>query len=310
MLQEIDCLQEALDSLGYKHDTISPEPSLPDFLKRIVKNSKVDAVFNLVEGYRGNSWGEPWIASFYEAFSVPYTGSPPATLSLCLDKRRTRAVLHHAGYPVPPAVVIQDLNLDGNLDSIEYPVILKPACRDASEGLTAACVVNGFDQLNAQAERLATEGLLPLLAEKFIEGREFSTALIQRQDWEVVAVFEVDFSGLPPDHPAVLCFEAKWKTDSVAYQGTTTNPLDDDPEIEACLKELGINVAREVGLRDYARIDFRTAPDGQHYIIDVNPNPDISSSSGFFRALASAQIEFPAFVQQMIENAQRRTVGV
>jgi D-alanine-D-alanine ligase len=303
---EVEAVQLALNELGYPNTAVTPEPSLLDFIHRITGNGEGDVVFHLVESYRGTPWGESWMAGLYEALRLPYTGSPPAVLSLCLDKRRARAVLKDAGLPVAPGLALDSLN---HLDSIAFPAILKPACRDASEGLTPANIVHNPDELRARFEELVQEGFAPLLLEQFITGREFSLAMVQRSGWKAAAVFEVNFSGLPKGQPHILCYESKWACESTAYEGTTTNPMIGDAKIRAVLEDLAVRAALMLGLRDYARIDFRWSHNNQPYIIDINPNPDISLSGGFYRALASAGLPFTEFVRQIIDNARNRTHG-
>jgi D-alanine-D-alanine ligase len=304
VLDEVLAVKESLEQLGYPHDLATPEPSLPEFLTKI-GSPGTDLVFHLVESYRGNPMGESWIAGLYETLGVPYTGSPPMGLSLCLDKRRARAILKLAGYPVAPAISIDGRPL--KLDGFVFPAIIKPSCRDASEGLDASCVVYDPAGLQRKIEEMAAAGFMPLLLEKFIEGREFSLTLLQKgDDWDVVAAFEVDFSGLDLDQPHMLCYDAKWQHDTQAYEGTNTNPMEGDNQIREKLKKIGAGAVKELGLRDYVRIDFRYSKEGRPYIIDVNPNPDISHSGGFYRALASAGIQFKGFVQQVIDNAMSR----
>lgn len=307
VMDEVLSIKESLERLGYPYDITTPEPSLLEFISKI-GSGKGDLVFHLVESYRGDPMGESWIAGLYEALGVAYTGSPPLGLALCLDKRRARAILKLAGYPTAPG-----LSIDGRplkLDGFEFPAILKPACRDASEGLDTSCVIRDADALQRKIDEMAAAGFMPLLLEKFIQGREFSLTLLQRYDeWETVAYFEVDFSGLDDSQPHMLCYDAKWKHDTQAYEGTNTNSMVGDRDIQAKLKKLAVGAVKELGLRDYVRIDFRYSTEGKPYIIDVNPNPDISHSGGFYRALASAGVEFKDFVQQVMNNALRRRYG-
>jgi D-alanine-D-alanine ligase len=304
VMDEVEAVQLALSELGLPCQTVAPEPSLLDFLGKIT-SAEDNLVFNLVESFRDSPWGETWIASFYEAFRLPYTGSPPTALGLCLDKRRARSVLQGIGLPVAPGI-----SIDGqmpNLDAVSFPAILKPACRDASEGLSPDCVIENPQALARKVEELHHRGFSPLLLEKYIKGREFSLTLLQRPQWQVVSVFEVDFKGLPEGQPHILCYEAKWAYESVEYEGTLTNPLPGEPELKARLNQIAIQAVQELGLRDYVRIDMRYSDEGQAFIIDVNPNPDISLAGGFFRALASANIQFKDFVRQIIQNARERT---
>ena len=106
--------------------------------------------------------------------------------------------------------------------------------------------------------------------------------------------------------PHILCFDAKWYEETEAYAGTVTQPMTEDAELYARISDLAIRTVQELNIRDYARIDMRHSREGQPYIIDANPNPDISLSGGFFRAIAAGNITYTQFVQQVVENTLRR----
>jgi D-alanine-D-alanine ligase len=47
---------------------------------------------------------------------------------------------------------------------------------------------------------------------------------------------------------------------------------------------------------------------GRPFILEVNPNPDISTNAGYARALKAAGIEYAAFWGAMVRNAIERRV--
>ena len=114
---------------------------------------------------------------------------------------------------------------------------------------------------------------------------------------------------MPEGQTHILCYEAKWLTDDILYKSTPpVCPAQIDDALKTKLQEMAVKAFQAVGCRDYARVDFRMDKKGKIYILEVNPNPDISLNAGYARALAAAGIEYKIFWQKMIEKALARKV--
>jgi len=59
-------------------------------------------------------------------------------------------------------------------------------------------------------------------------------------------------------------------------------------------------------MRDYGRIDVRLAANGVPYVIDVNPNCDLSRHAGMARAAAAVGMDYSALVKLLVRYALRR----
>jgi D-alanine-D-alanine ligase len=115
---------------------------------------------------------------------------------------------------------------------------------------------------------------------------------------------------MPKDMPKILGYEAKWFEDNPLYQKTPpVCPAAIDDDLRDKLQGLAVAAFRTMGCRDYARVDFRMDAKGRPFVLEVNPNPDISTNAGYARALKAAGIEYPAFWGVMVENAVERRVG-
>ena len=186
-------------------------------------------------------------------------------------------------------------------------MIVKPNSEDGSLGIGMNAVV--FDK--AELQRRVTEVIQryeqPALIEEYIEGREFNIAIYDSSEPRALPVSEIDFSGMPEGTPHICSYEAKWHEESLLFLRTPpVCPARIDGALVARLQKTALDAFLVMGCRDYARIDFRIADNGEIYILEVNPNPDISQSAGYARALAAAGIDYRNFWQSMTTKAMKR----
>jgi D-alanine-D-alanine ligase len=295
---------EAVLTLGYPAVLIPVKESFLGFLRRI-QEVKPDVVVNLCESFNGTTRLESNVAGVYELLRVSFTGNVMRALSLCQDKFKAKAVLASHGLPTPSSCLLHSLD---QAPDIKYPLILKPNGEDASMGITPRSVVREEKELGAALASIRDRFGFPALAEEFIDGREFNVAVMAAGgEARALPVSEIDFSALPKDQPRIISYEAKWFETSELYIKTPpVCPADIDDELRGRLQDCAVKAFRALGCRDYARADFRMDKKGRLYILEVNPNPDISLNAGFARALKAAGVEYSHFWKQMINNAQSR----
>jgi len=295
----------AVTELGYTAFILPLHKSFMSFLNRL-KDLNADAIINLCEAFAGYPQLEANVAAAFELLGVAFTGNDSRTLALCLNKFKTKAVLKQCGLPTAPAKLVD--SLEAKLD-IPFPVIVKPNTEDASLGINPESVVNDQEGLQKQVQKILDVYEQPALVETFIEGREFNVAVIENSKPESLPVSEIDFSKMPEGQTHILCYQAKWLTDDILYTSTPpVCPAQIDDALKTKLQELAVKAFQAVGCRDYARVDFRMDKKGKVYILEVNPNPDISLNAGFVRALGAAGIEYKMFWQKMIEKTLARKV--
>ncbi|HET9993031.1 MAG TPA: hypothetical protein VFQ65_31065, partial [Kofleriaceae bacterium] len=105
----------------------------------------------------------------------------------------------------------------------------------------------------------------------------------------------------------IVSYAAKWEEDHVDYAGTKPVPLRDaTPALVAAIEQVALDAYRAVELRDYGRVDLRVDAAGMPWVIDVNPNPDISPDAGVTRAAAAAGMSYPQMVDEIARIALAR----
>jgi D-alanine-D-alanine ligase len=298
--EAVEHLSAALLRLGHTVVTVPLQLDVPAFVQAL-NAAQPDVIWNLCEELGGRPGREPHAAALCELIDVPVTGASSLALALCLDKSRCRHLLAAEGVPVPAGVRVDDpeqMPLD-----LPLPAVVKPTSQDGSTGIDRDSFVDTPEAAQNAVRRLVQAGLGPALIEHFVAGRELNSLLLGpvAGPLHYVAFGEVSFVGLPPGEPAILTWAAKWQEDSPAYQATPVHyPARLDPALAAEIRRIGDRAYVALGLSGYARLDLRVDGDGRPWVIDVNPNPDMSPDAGLVRALPTVGLTFDDFVARQL----------
>jgi D-alanine-D-alanine ligase len=299
---EAEDVYEAIEKIGYLPRYFPIKNFRADFEK--LMKQKPDVIFNLCEGYQEEAIHEMHIAGLWELMGIPYTGNSPLTLGLAQNKVLTKKLLESKKIPTP---MYQVFAKSPKSFYIDFPVIAKPAREDASLGISTDAIIYDFDQLLDKVNHLLEEYKQPVLVEKYIEGREFNISILGNSPVKALPVSEINFSDLEPDEPRITSYEAKWLPDHPLYQKTpAVCPAMVDGELKRRLQDIAMQVFLLLNGRDYGRVDVRVDDSEKIYVLEYNPNPDISARAGFARALRAAGIEYHEFVYHLIEQAIHR----
>jgi D-alanine-D-alanine ligase len=167
-----------------------------------------------------------------------------------------------------------------------YPLIVKPPRDDASAGIERASVVADRKSLLTRIHYVHTEFEQAALVEQYIAGREIHAAVLGNEKPVVLPLFEMEFEEDEDEeelHPHIISYDAKWdptSEDFYAMEGRCP-ARDIDASLQARIEELALAAYRLLGCRDYARVDMRIDEEGNPYILEVNPNPDLADDSAF-----------------------------
>jgi D-alanine-D-alanine ligase len=295
-------------ALELNHDVVLIEANEEAYLKLLC--SRPDIVFNISEGMRGPS-REAQIPAILEMLGIPYTGSDPITLGICLDKSRAKEILAYYRIPTPPFTVIDSVDQVTNFESF-LPCIVKPLHEGSSKGIFNSSVVYTNEQLRRQVGRIFFEYEEPAIVEKFLTGREFTVGVLGNgQDVQILPVVEIRFDSLPDGVNPIYSYEAKWIWDSL------DNPLDVHecpakitPKLQREIETICRDTYRVLRCRDWCRIDIRLDEDGHPYILELNPLPGIlpnpNEHSCFPQAARVAGIDYPTMINIVLEASIKR----
>ncbi len=296
------------DAIECFHDVTLIEADHSAFQK--LKDLKPDIVFNIAEGYSGVS-REAQIPAILDMLQIPYTGSDPLTLAICLDKARTKEILSYHKVPNAKFFIADSLTQASNLN-LKFPLIVKPISEGSSKGIFSSSFVKNENELTSEVERILNEYNQPALIEEFLPGKEFTVAVIGNgNETQVLPIVEINYKDFPDDFIPIYSYEAKWILDTVE------NPLDVfscpakiDSTLESKIKETVLKAYNVLRCKDWSRIDVRLDADNEPNIIEVNPLPGIlpnpEENSCFPKAARTAGLNYNDMINTVLLAAAKR----
>jgi D-alanine-D-alanine ligase len=290
----------------------------PSEVLAAIGDYRPSVVFNLCEALGGDSRLEVHAAWVLERLGLPFTGSPYHALRHCLYKMEANHILARAGVRVPATVRVDSPD---HLPKVAFPVIVKPEREDGSMGIERDSVVYDVRSLRDRVASVIETLRQPVVVQRYIDGREISISLLgcpsttgapaQRLlEPRVLPPGEIRFDELPPGHPRILTFSSKWDPQSIECTGTAPVPAVLRPPELRRIAAIGRRAFEVLGLRDYGRVDVRFDGRGIPYVIDVNPNCDLSEGGGFALAAARGGLSYAGFVWEILRSALRRRTDI
>ncbi len=304
--EEYEQIASALQSEGYHAWLFNLENDLQK-LEYLLQHNRPDVVFNFVESFHDDADLEGAIAGMLDLYGTRYTGSQPFALALCQDKIFTKHILLAHGLPTPRFQVFFEPRVTDPL-TLDFPLIVKPACEDASGGIDQTSVVHDRDQLVRKLEQVINEFCPPALVEEFIDGPELHVSVWGNDAPQVLPAIEFDFSALPAGYPPLVSYAIKWNPLEESYHRVHTRcPAELPLEIQRQVEEIAKRAYEASWCRDYARLDIRLR-ENQAYILEVNPNPDLTPGVSFMDSAERAGYSFAATLARIVEMARGRDV--
>ncbi len=299
-------IEKTLRERGYKISFFDFN-DLPKAFNEL-KNSDVDLIFNVCERINNSSLLEPHAAAIFDTLQIPYTGSNPFTLGLCIDKIRVKKLLSYHKIPTPEWDYVYSLD-DDIRDDLKYPLIVKPANTDNSIGITNDSVVRNKEELYRQLERVLKEVRRPALIEEYIDGDEYDVPIIgsEEDDLRVLPLARSIFDALPENLWHIYPFEAKY-TDGGEYNKILVQrpPKNINKKLETLLGEIALDTYNILDCHDYGRVEIRVDKNNNPYVLELNPNPSLDAEGTFSASAEVVGLDYGDFLEEIIRLAIKR----
>ena len=295
-----------------RHGAVIRLEATDDFPQRL-RDERPDIVFNIAEGLRGPN-REAHVPAICEFYGIPYSGSDPFTLALCLDKARTKEILRAHDVPTADWLLVRSVSDVTSLvaRALRYPLFAKPVHEGSSKGITERNFIATPDALAPVVLDLLERYQQPVIVETFLIGAEFTCGVLGNgAELRVLPLVGMNFGSLPAGALPIYGFEAKWLWDR------PEEPLD----IFECPAHIGAELRAEIedvvrrtfialGCRDWSRIDVRLDAEGRANVVEVNPLPGIlpdpADNSCLPKAARAAGLDYDALIGACLQAAAAR----
>jgi D-alanine-D-alanine ligase len=293
-------LKNGLKTLGHPVQTICVEDGR---LERVMNNIDPEQVivFNWCEEIPDLPRSCAYVTDELERLGFTYTGANSQALRFSLNKPAIKERLDRLGIPTPVWKVVEN-------DEISewdcFPAIVKPTYEHSSVGITREAVVHTRQGLETQVRHVLTQYEQPVLVEDFIDGREFHVTIIGNGRLQVLPIAEMDFSVISKDK--VCTYDSEFTPASRDYQEIQLRlPAALSRKEQENLEEVAIKAYQATDCRDYARLDIRQRA-GTFYVLDINPNADISPDTSPILSAGVAGYSFEEFGSLLVQLAAHR----
>ncbi|RAH64566.1 D-alanine--D-alanine ligase family protein [Aspergillus aculeatinus CBS 121060] len=302
--EAIDSMIESLRGLGYR---VVPVGDMDELIQRIAKGEHRgwDLGFSISEGMHGAA-REAQIPGVLEAYRIPCVFSDAATLTMTLDKAKTKMMFQYYDIATAPFAVVpptsqnplEDVQASPHaVELTAYPLFIKPSCEGSSKGIYPFSKVHNQAELELGVQKLQRQ--FPgqsILVESYLAGREYSVSLIGTgQTARVLGTLHLDWEAAQKRHGTqsesekdpftrgFLDVDAKNRANDKDVMKFAIDSW--DPEV-AAVEALALRVWRAMGFRDVGRVDIRCSADGRPHVIEVNPLPGLCPGYSFLSETA------------------------
>lgn len=255
----IEAICDALAAQGFEPVRIGNVRRLIDALSR---GERWDAVFNFCEGLKGLG-REAQVPALLDVFDIPYVFSDTVTMALCLDKAMAKRVVRDSGVPTADFAVIERID-DVEEIALPFPLFLKPVAEGSGKGVNVRSKVDDAPALRRVAADLLIRFDQPVLAERFLPGREFTVAILGTgADARVLGVSEI----VP---------KPNWVGNGYGYENKEywhdkVDIVGADPASAKAAGDVALAAWRALRCRDGGRVDIRNDANGRPNFLEVNP---------------------------------------
>jgi D-alanine-D-alanine ligase len=304
IMEAVEAIQVALVSNGHVIRLLGLRPPLTRATATLMQVD-TELVFNLFEGFEGRSETEWHVAKTLETLGCPFTGASAATLALCLNKAKTKQLLTAHGIATSPFQLLRSGTVERF--SLDFPVIVKPLQEDGSHGMSSQSVVYDTEALAKQVGYIEATHGGPVLVERFLPGREFNASILAYGPPRVLPPSEVVFSEEMPE-PQILTYASKWRPQDPTYRAAMPVCPPQVPQaLRQEIEDLALAAYEAVGAPPYARVDLRGDAQGHLFVLEVNPNADLSPDAGMALQARAAGLTYEELIETVVNLAVKES---
>jgi len=288
-----------LKSIGHEVYPVGLRSDL-EVIAKAREEHKPQIVFNLLEDFEGQALYDQHVVSYLELIKQPYSGCNPRGMTIAKDKALTKKILSYHRIPVPGFAVFPMGQKVYRPRRLKFPLLVKSVVEEGSVGISQASVVSDDQKLAERVEFIHRQTNSHAIAEQYIEGREIYVGVIGNRKLQTYTPWELMITNLPDGSLNIATGRLKWNPDYQKKVGLVTKPAELSPELQRKILLLSKRIYRHLSLSGYARLDYRMTNDGEFYLLEANPNPQIAKNEDFADSAAHCGISYGELLHKIL----------
>jgi len=290
----------ALEDCGHDVTPLGVDSDL-GVLRDAMVSIKPHITFNLLEEFHGVAVYDQHVVSYLELMRRRYTGCNPRGLMLAHDKALSKKVLAFHRVLVPEFAVFPPGRKVRRPKRLGFPLLVKSLTEEGSVAIAQASLVHDDKALADRVEFVHRQLGTDAIAEQFVDGRELYVGVMGNRRLERLPVWELVFSKRTGDEPLIATAKVKWDLGYQKKRGIRYGKAERiDAGVEQRIERLCKRAYRILNLSGYARLDLRLTDDGRIFLLEANPNPDLSYGGEFAESAELAGYEYDALLERII----------
>jgi D-alanine-D-alanine ligase len=259
-------------------------------LDRALAAQKPSVVFNLLEEFRDEGVFDFHPVAYLEARGVPYTGCNPRGLVVSRNKTWAVQIARGLGVKAPETFA--------SPGAARFPAFVKFVREHASRGLTQRSRVSTAAELKRTVASMRKKYPGEIALQEFVHGEDVTVSLYGNAKAVALAPWRLSLGS----GDAFATERIKFNSEMRRRHGIRAYRYEGPAAAE--LAESARRLYSAFELSGYARLDFRVAPSGEAYFIDVNANPNLAKDEDFACAARFAKLEYPALIEETLRLAR------
>lgn len=273
-----DAVFHALNRLGINAEAFDPS------FRNIEDIKSYDRVFIALHG-RGGEDGS--MQAFLKSKNVAYTGSDSLSSAIAIDKLKTKLLWRALNIATPDFhQVTEKTSYADIVNLIGSPFFIKPSNEGSSIGIDKIKNEQQYKEAFLKTSKIDPN----VIVEKFVDGEEFTVGIVNGKFLPVIKIKPTN---------EFYDYEAKYLKDDTQY----ICPSGIEKNKEALIAQEALEAFNSIGCSSWGRVDFMMDKKNDHYFIEVNTSPGMTSHSLVPMAAKEMGTNFDQLVLEILKTA-------
>lgn len=287
----------------YKHVGLSTVGSYSDLEQLVTKQP--DLVFLGLK--RIEDTGKLiWLSEYLDSYGINYSGSEKSAMELDLNKADAKLLMQHSGIATAEFFTSQPGQHTTEVPlPLNFPVFIKPHDQGGGVGIGPDSIARDFPAFEKKVQSIFDSYGAFSLVETYLEGREFSVALLGSGYSEDLLAMPIELITQPDEFGNRILGQA------VKAEDNERAVFIKEDSVRTQVADLGRAIYQTLGGRDYGRIDIRMDGEGTPCFIEANLTPGIAHNdfiSYFTRACQlNQQMNYETMILKIVELGLARS---